>query len=209
MIGLPTNASLSVEVQMKLIAVLIISVRLFVPSAGCVVQDQKQRDAQPRGEPSSAPGAGQKFLERIVGQWDVTKVIHLGAGEPIRTSGRCRQSMIQDGRFLQSEFVFQQDDRRSTGLGIIGFEPESGLFTSFWVDSRQTRMSPRRSREPFDGEKIVLYSLPLDPQAPPSRRSKTITYLEDDGRKLVHRQFALGSADGERLFMELIMTRSR
>jgi hypothetical protein len=31
--------------------------------------------------------------------------------------------------------------------------------------------------------------------------------LEDQGRKLIHRQYALGSAGEERLMMELIMTR--
>src|SRR5436305_5881257 len=114
--------------------------------------------------------------------------------------------MIQNGKFLQSEFVFGKGDRKSTGLGIIGFEPESERFTSFWVDSRQTRMSARQSREPFDGDKIVLYSLYLEPAGKDSRRSKTISRLEDNGRKLVHRQFALGPGGEERLMMELLMT---
>ena len=77
---------------------------------------------------------------------------------------------------------FSSRGRKTTGLGIIGFEPESGRFTSFWVDSRQTRMSARQSREPFDGEKIVLYSHSLDPAGKESRRSKTISLLEDNGR---------------------------
>jgi len=53
----------------------------------------------------------------------------------------------------------------------------------------------------------VLYSLALDPQAKESRRSKTISQLEDQGRKLIHCQYALGSEGEERLRMELIMTR--
>ena len=128
-------------------------------------------------------------------------------GDPVRTSGQCRSTMIQNGKFLQTEFEFNQAEGKSTGLGIIGFEPETGRFTSFWVDSRQTRVSVRQGREPFDGQKIVLYSVSLDPQSKDSRRSKTISTLEDDGRKLVHRQYALGSGAEERLIMELIMTR--
>ena len=31
--------------------------------------------------------------------------------------------MIHDGRFLQSEFVFEQDGKKSTGLGLVGFDP--------------------------------------------------------------------------------------
>jgi hypothetical protein len=117
--------------------------------------------------------------------------------------------MIHEGRFLQSDFVFRQGGKTTTGLGIIGFEPESGRFTSFWTDSRQTRMSVRQSRDPFDGHQIVLYSRSLDAGGDEARRSKTISRLEDGGRKLVHRQYALGPGGEERLMMELVMTRER
>ena len=143
----------------------------------------------------------------MAGSWEVSKVFYPREGEPVRTSGQCRATMIQNGKFLQTEFEFQQAEGKSTGLGIIGFEPETGRFTSFWVDSRQTRTSVRQGREPFDGQKIVLYSVSLDPQTKETRRSKTVSFLEDDGRKLVHRQYALGSGTEERLIMELIMTR--
>jgi hypothetical protein len=115
--------------------------------------------------------------------------------------------MIQEGRFLHSDFVFGQGDKKSTGLGIIGFEPESGRFTSFWVDSRQTRMSARQSRDPFDGEKIVLYSLVLEPDGKETRKSRTVSQLNQDGRRLLHRQYSVGTGGEERLMMELIMTR--
>jgi hypothetical protein len=160
-------------------------------------------------EPRSTPGAGQKLLEKFAGDWSVTKTFYPRAGAPVRATGRCRQTMIHEGRFLQSEFVFEQDGKKTTGLGTIGFEPESGKFTSFWTDSRQTRMSVRRSQEPFDGKQIVLYSRSLDPDRPERTRSKTVSLLEDDGRKLVHRQFALESNGRERLMMELIMTKDK
>src|SRR5262249_55281228 len=139
--------------------------------------------------------------------WDVTKPIYRQSGDPSRATGRCRQTMIHDGRFLQSDFTFEQGGRRTTGLGIIGFEPESGTFTSFWTDSRQTRMSVRQSRDRFDGKQIVLYSRSLDTDGKESRRSKTVSRLEDGGRKLVHRQYALGPGGEERRVMDLIMTR--
>ena len=128
-------------------------------------------------------------------------------GEPVRATGTCRQKMIHDGRFVQSEFVFDQGGKKSTGLGIIGFVPETGEFTSFWTDSRQTKMSIRRSRDRFDGEQIVLFSRSLETDAPDSNRSKTVSRLEDGGRKLVHKQSILGPRGEERLIMELIMVK--
>jgi hypothetical protein len=166
-----------------------------------------QQDPQASFEPRSSPGAGQKLLEQFAGDWSVTKIFYPRAGDPIRTEGRCRQAMIHEGRFLQSDFIFEQNGKKTTGLGIVGFEPESGRFTSFWTDSRQTRMSVRQSQDRFDGKRIVLYSRSIDPGGNDSRRSKTISQLEDGGRRLVHRQYALGPGGEERLIMELIMTR--
>jgi hypothetical protein len=178
----------------------------FTPLISLSVQEKKGEES--KFEPRSEPGAGQRLLQRFEGEWDVVKVFHPRSGSPIRVPGRCRQTMIHEGRFLQSEFTFEQGGPTTTGLGIIGFEPESGRFTSFWTDSRQTRMSLRQSREPFDGERVVLYSRSLDTGEKETRRSKTVSYLEDGGRKLIHRQYALEPDGQERLFMELIMTRA-
>jgi hypothetical protein len=166
-----------------------------------------QAPAQKPYEPPSGPGAGQKLLATFVGDWTVVKTFHPRNGSPIRAEGRCRQTMIHDGRFLQSEFVFEQAGKPTSGLGLIGFEPETGTFTSVWTDSRQTRMSLRRSRDKFDGERIVLYSRSLEEDGDEARSTKTVTHLEDGGRRLVHRQYALSAEGEERLMMELLMTR--
>jgi hypothetical protein len=173
-------------------------------------QDPKKQDKDPQSsyEPRSNPGAGQKFLEKFVGDWEVAKTFYPRTGEPARAKGDCRQTMIHEGRFLQSDFVFQQPDgKKSTGTGVIGFEADTGKFTSFWVDSRSTRTSIRQSEDKFNGEEIVLFSKSLDPNAKDARRSRTVTRLEENGRKLVHRQYSIGADGKDRLMMELVMTR--
>jgi hypothetical protein len=115
--------------------------------------------------------------------------------------------MMHEGRFLRSEFVFKQGDTKTTGLGIIGFEADPGTFTSVWTDSRSTRLSLRQSQDKFNGEEIVLYSQTLGDGGKDARRSRTVTRLEEDGRKIVHRQYAAGQDGKERLMMELVLTR--
>jgi len=171
-----------------------------------VASGQAKSDPQSAVEPRSGPGAGQKFLEQFVGEWDVVKTFYSRSGAPSRTTGVCRQSMIHSGRFLQSEFTFQQGDAQTTGLGIIGFEPATGTFTSVWTDSRATRVSLRQSKDQFDGREIVLFSRSLG-EGTDARSSRTVTQLEENGRKIVHRQFTPGDGGTERLMMELVMTR--
>jgi hypothetical protein len=175
--------------------------------AGAAGAQTEKKDPQSTYEPRSKPGAGQKFLEKFVGDWDVVKTFYPRSGDPVRAEGECRQTMMHEGRFLRSEFVFKQGDNKTTGLGIIGFEAESGTFTSVWTDSRSTRMSLRQSKDKFNGEEIVLESQTLGEGGKDARHSRTVTRLEEDGRKIVHRQYAQGQDGKDRLMMELVMTR--
>jgi hypothetical protein len=167
---------------------------------------QDRGDAQSSFEPRSNPGIGQKFLQKFQGDWDVAKTLHI-RGETIRIAGQCRQTMVHDGRFLQSEFTFVNKGVKSTGLGLIGFEAETGKFTSVWTDSRSTRISMRQSKDPFNGEEIVLFSGSLNDDGKTTRRSRTVTRLEDNGDKIIHRQYMPAPDGKERLLMELVMTR--
>jgi hypothetical protein len=184
----------------------------LVAGAGQPPQGQKDKqgkDPQSEYEPRSNPGAGQEFLKIFVGDWEVEKSFFgRGGGAPSATKGTCQQTMIHGGRFLKSEFTFGQGAAQTTGTGTIGFDAQTGQFTSYWIDSRSTRISIRQSKDKFDGKQIVLFAKPLEQTGgAESSRSRTITTLEDDGRKIVHRQATINPDGTERPVMQLLMTR--
>src|SRR4051794_16145998 len=111
---------------------------LLVGGGGPAQGDKGNKDPQSAFEPRSSPGAGQKFLARFVGDWDVVKTFHPRAGKPSVQKGACRQAMIHQGRFLQSDFTFHTADGKTTGMGLLGFDAATGAFTSVWTDSRST-----------------------------------------------------------------------
>lgn len=165
-------------------------------------------DVHAKYEPPSGPGAGQAYLRTYEGEWTVERNFYPpGGGPPSKATGECTQKMVQDGRFLESDFTFHQDGKTTTGTGISGFDPQTGLFTTFWYDARSTRFSIRQSREPFDGKQIVLYSASLAASHGEERRSRTVSHLEDGGKKLIHQQWNQDADGKEKLLMELIMTR--
>ncbi len=187
----------------KLAVILFVAASFALTAPG----QKKPADTQASYEPRSAPGAGQKLLEQFAGNWDVQKIFHPRTADPVTTKGECHQTMINDGRFLKSEFVFHNGQTNTTGIGLIGFEPASGLFTSVWADSRSTKMSIRQGKEPFDGEQIILFSAPLANGVREARPSRDVTHLADNGRKIIHQQYAINPDHTERLMLELIMTR--
>lgn len=182
---------------------------IVMTAAGLSAQQTQKPpgDAQSSYEPRAAPGAGQALLAQFVGDWDVVKRFFPANGAPVETKGECRQMMVQDGHFLQSDFTFfERDGKKSTGTGISGFDTKTGRFTTVWYDSRQLSMSIRQSEGAFDGKEIVLYATALDPDRP-GRRTVARAHLEENGRVLLHRHFLIDDAGKERLMLELRMTR--
>ena len=158
-------------------------------------------------EPPNTVGAGQRLLAQFAGDWDVVKSFFPRNGSPIVTKGTCKQYMIQDGKFLQSDFTFfNPDGTKSTGTGISGFDSKTNRFTTVWFDSRQTTMSIRQSDGTFDGKNIVLWTTPLEPDHP-GRKTVARAHLEEDGRLLLDRHFTINDKGEERMVIELWMTR--
>lgn len=158
-------------------------------------------------EPSTVTGAGQKLLAKFTGNWTVVKTFFPVNGTPIVTKGTCKQYMIQDGRFLQSDFTFfDRDGMKSTGSGISGFDPKTNRFTTVWYDSRQTTMSIRQSDGTFDGKNIVLWATPLSPDNI-GRKTVARAHLEENEHVLVHQHFLIDAEGKERLIIEFRMTR--
>jgi hypothetical protein len=147
---------------------------------------------------------GLTFLEKFVGDFDVEKIMY-ASGTPKKTKGTCKQTMQQGGKILVSDFTFGEGAAATTGMGMIAYVEGTALFTSAWVDSRQSKMSLRQSREKFNGQQIVLFSGTLNNDEK-ARVSRTISTLEEDGKKILHRQFNIAEGK-ESLFMELHMKR--
>ncbi|MDQ6759115.1 MAG: DUF1579 domain-containing protein [Acidobacteriota bacterium] len=171
--------------------------------AACRAEQQTQDQYEPR----NMAGAGQKLLAQFKGDWEVVKSFFPMNGKPIVTKATCKQYMVQDGKFLQSDFTFlNPDGTKSTGTGISGFDSKTNRFTTVWYDSQQTTMSIRQSDGTFDGKNIVLWATSLDPERP-GRKTVARAHLEEDGRLLLHRHFTTNDKGEERMVIELRMTR--
>ena len=179
----------------------LVTAMLLIAAAAVAQQTQSQY------EPANATGAGQKLLAQFAGDWEVVKTFFPRSGNPVVSKGTCKQYMVHDGKFLQSDFsFFNPDGTKSTGAGISGFDSKTNRFTTVWYDSRQTTMSIRQSDGTFDGKNIVLWTTPLEPDHP-GRKTVARAHLEEDGRVLLHRHFTIDDKGAERVVIELRMTR--
>jgi hypothetical protein len=186
----------------KWIAATLLFVTVTITATAAVAQQTHNQY-----EPPNAAGAGQKLLAQFAGDWDLVKTFFPMNGKPIVTKGTCKQYMIEDGKFLQSDFTFfDSEGNKSTGTGISGFDSKTNRFTTVWYDSRQTTMSIRQSDGTFDGKNIVLWATALDPDRP-GRKTVARAHLEEDGRVLLHRHFLIDDKGEQRMMLELRLTR--
>lgn len=158
-------------------------------------------------EPKNGPGAGQKLLSQFAGDWSVVNTFYPGKGNPRVTKGTCKQYMVKDGKFLESDFTFfNPDGTKSTGTGISGFDSRTNRFTTVWFDSRRTQMSIRQSDGTFDGKNIVLYATPIDVEDP-GRKTVARGHLEKNGHILVYSHYLIDAAGKERMMFQMVLTR--
>lgn len=138
-----------------------ITATLLIATAAVAQQTHNQY------EPPNALGAGQRRLTQFVGDWDVVKTFFPMNGKPIATKGTCNQYMIQDGKFLQSDFTFfNADGTKSTGTGISGFDSKTNRLPPCGTTRGRRRCRFARANGTFDGKNIVPWTTPLDTEHP-------------------------------------------
>ena len=115
--------------------------------------------------------------------------------------------MTHDGRFLKSEFTFGPGEAKTTGTGTIGFEPTPEFSPASGSTPARRACRCRRAPTSSTVRKSCSYGKTLGKTGNEMRLSRTVTRLEDDGRKIVHRQHNIDPQGQERLAMELVMTR--
>lgn len=160
-------------------------------------------------EPANAGGAGQKFLARMVGNWNFTDTFYgmRPNPHPQVTNGTCKQFMIQGNLFLESDFTFHHPNgTTTTGMGLSGFTPSDGKFTTVWLDSTRTEMSIRQSRGKFDGKTLALYAQQVDREHP-GRETFAKAHLEDNDKVLIYDHYYVGPDNKPHLMFEIKMTR--
>lgn len=159
-------------------------------------------------EPPNRAGIGQVYLARMVGNWTfVDNFYPLRGGKPIVSTGTCKQFMIQGGMFLESDFTFHHaNGSKTTGMGISGFSPSTGKFTTVWLDNQRTEMSIRQSPKKFDGKTIVLYAQQLDREHP-GRVTFARAYLADHDKILYYNHYYMGPDHKPHMMFQIKMTR--
>ncbi len=87
------------------------------------------------------PGKPHEYLERFVGNWDMTMRMPIGEGmPPMETKGSSVNTMILGGRYLMTETKYDFMGTLADGVGLTGFDNGRKVFKSLWLSTLETGM---------------------------------------------------------------------
>lgn len=106
--------------------------------------------AQEGGMPAwMRPAPEHKALERLVGNWEVDSVFHMGppGTEPMKSKGKAVGKSILGGHFVDQEYESEMMGQPFKGRLTVGFDTVAKEYVSCWVDSMSPYMYVSRGKE--------------------------------------------------------------
>ena len=105
------------------------------------------------------PGEGQKRLDPMIGNFDVTVLVWLDPNKPpLEYKGSSVNSWTLGGRYVQTMLVTAMDGEPFEGIGYYGFDNTSKTYEAVWMDNGSTAISMYRGVMDKSGRSAVLKS---------------------------------------------------
>lgn len=93
-------------------------------------------------ENAMTPGAGQKRLEPMIGNFDVAIRIWVDPSKPpLESSGTMVSSWVLGNRYVQSMLAGSAGGEPFNGIGYISFDNVTKTYQATWMDSGSTGMT--------------------------------------------------------------------
>ena len=86
------------------------------------------------------PGAPHRVLASMAGEWNVKTKMWMEGAPPMESTGTATNTMIMEGRYLQSSFRGAMMGMMFEGVGLTAFDNTTGQYQSVWLDNMSTML---------------------------------------------------------------------
>ncbi len=103
------------------------------------------------------PGLAHEFLALFAGTFDATNRMWMDPSQPpMESKGKCTNTMIMGGRYMQTEYEGDMMGFPFTGMALTGYDNNKKLFTNVWIDSMSTGIAPAYGNLDMTGTTMTL-----------------------------------------------------
>ncbi|MFZ2446848.1 MAG: DUF1579 domain-containing protein [Syntrophobacteraceae bacterium] len=129
----------------------------------------------------AVPGEPHKLLAGRTGSWSTRNRYWTEPDKPpVESAGACERKMLLDGRYLQEEFTGEMMGGPFAGIGITGYDNQSGKYVMAWIDSLSTGIYFFEGSAGADGRSIMMESHMNDPVKGPMTWRGVIKLVDDN-----------------------------
>jgi hypothetical protein len=132
-----------------------------VPWHGASAADKAPRASAALQALDSAmtPGEGQKRLDPMIGNFDVTLLVWTDpAKPPLEYKGSAVNTWTLGGRYVQTMLATVMDGEPFDGIGYYGFDNATQTYQAAWMDNGSTAISWYHGRMDKSGRSALLKS---------------------------------------------------
>lgn len=159
---------------------------------------------------AATPGEGHKYLEQLVGKWDIVMRAWMEPGKPpMESKGTCDAKWMLEGRFVSVEMASQIMGMPYKSMNLIGFDNYKKRYVFSYVDNMSTGIYTAEGK--LDLSKQVLTSFGKMDDVALDEHDKTVKYvmrIVSKDKYIFEIYDEVGSAN-EFKAMEITYTRSK
>jgi len=156
---------------------------------------------------AGTPGDDHKFLEPMVGMWNVKVTSWETPGGPAKSSvGTAETAWVLGGRFVKESFKGEFEGMPFEGLGFTGYDNLKKKYTASWMDSMST-MTMSLTGSADRAKKVLTMSGTMDDAMTGKPIAITaVTRIVDAGSH-VYEMYGPDKAGKQFKMMEILYTR--
>jgi len=184
------------------------AVVLLGPLAWAQQEQQPQQDAMMKAmEEAARVGPHHKYLEPMVGSWDVKATMWMAPGAPpVTSTGSSENQWALGGRFLHQAFKGEFMGAPFQGYGVWGYDNVKKMHTSAWIDSMGTGIEVAYGTDDATGKVFTFNGEYPDPVSGQTKKFKEIITIQDANKHTME-MYDVGPDGKEVKTLELVYTR--
>jgi Protein of unknown function (DUF1579) len=125
---------------------------------------------------AATPGEGHKYLDQLVGKWDISLRAWMDPSKPPQESkGACDAKWILDGRFVYAEMSSQIMGMPYKGVDIWGYDNYKKRYVVSHVDNMGTAISTGEGKLDLSKQLLTAFGKMDDPTT--DERDKPVKYV--------------------------------